>query len=159
MKLDPATGKPGTPMQSPIKIAARPDSPAIEAPFIVRHDGYYYLFASFDFCCKGIESTYNVVVGRSERITGPYLDAEGREMLNGGGTQILAGAGSVRGPGHNAVLEEDSGRHWFLHHFYDANAKGVATLQVRPLIWDGVQGFPRVGEPIELIPVDEPAKP
>ena len=151
MRLDAKSGKPTTPVEPPIRIAARPESPAIEAPFIVRHEGFYYLFVSFDFCCKGSESTYNVVVGRSERITGPYLDAQGKPLLEGGGTPVLAGAGSVRGPGHNAILEDD-GRAWFLHHFYDANAKGVPTLQIRPLSWDPEQGFPRVQEPIGATP-------
>lgn len=63
---------------------------AIEAPFLVRHQGFYYLFVSFDLCCRGIHSTYRTMVGRSAKVTGPYLDQQGTPMLTGGGSQLLA---------------------------------------------------------------------
>src|SRR6185312_12277458 len=67
---DAAPAKPGLP----------PDWEAIEAPFIVHHGEYYYLFASFDLCCRGTESTYRTMVGRSRSITGPYMDKQGTPM-------------------------------------------------------------------------------
>jgi len=143
--LDQKTGKPSPQSGNLISIAARP-STAIEAPFIVRKNGYYYLFASFDFCCKGADSTYNIVVGRSRKVTGPYLDRNGKPMLNGGGTQILAGYDNVRGPGHNAVLL-DGRRDWLVHHFYNANDEGTPTMQIRPLTWDA-DGWPIAGKPL-----------
>jgi len=71
-------------------------SSAIEAPFIFRKSGYYYLFASWDRCCAGPASTYRIVVGRSNRVTGPYRDREGEDMRFGGGS--LVGGETVPGP-------------------------------------------------------------
>jgi arabinan endo-1,5-alpha-L-arabinosidase len=71
--------------------AEDPGDGAIEAPFIINKDGYYYLFVSFDLCCRGARSTYNVRVGRSEVITGPYLDRAGVSMEKGGGTLVVKG--------------------------------------------------------------------
>jgi arabinan endo-1,5-alpha-L-arabinosidase len=84
-------------------IATRPET-SIEAPFIIYRAPYYYLFASYDFCCQGDNSSYNVRVGRSKSISGPYLDRTGLDMMHGGGTPVVAGDSRWRGPGHNAVL-------------------------------------------------------
>ncbi|MGC1275361.1 MAG: arabinan endo-1,5-alpha-L-arabinosidase [Planctomycetaceae bacterium] len=126
-------------------IASR-NGGAVEAPFIHRHAGDYYLFVSFDKCCDGVRSTYNIRVGRSYRVTGPYKDREDRPMADGGGTLVLEGRGRYRGPGHNAVLQDEN-RTWLVHHFYDAEARGKPTLQIRSLTWDAA-GWPIVGEPI-----------
>src|SRR3546814_4627816 len=84
---------------------------AIEAPFIIRRGDFHYLFASFDFCCRGADSNYYTVVGRAAKAEGPYVDREGRSMLKGGGTVILRadrGAGDrFVGPGHCAVRSEE----------------------------------------------------
>ncbi|NOX96725.1 MAG: arabinan endo-1,5-alpha-L-arabinosidase, partial [Nitrospirae bacterium] len=85
-------------------IASRPVAKAIEAPFIIHMKGFYYLFVSFDFCCRGADSTYKIMVGRSKKITGPYYDRAGWPLMKGGGTLLLAGYGNYRGPGHNAIL-------------------------------------------------------
>ena len=69
-------------------------------------------------------------------------------MVEGGGTQVLAGNGRVRGPGHNAILKRQDGTYMLVHHFYDAEARGIATLQIRPLTWEE-QGWPVAGEAIE----------
>ena len=74
----------------PPKPGLPADWQAIEAPFIVRHGDYYYLFVSFDLCCRGTQSTYRTMVGRSPHVTGPYVDADGKPMLKGGGTQLLS---------------------------------------------------------------------
>ena len=138
-------------------IASRREHPrAIEAPFIIRHGDYYYLFASFDQCCLGAESTYNVRVGRSEHITGPYVDRAGRSMMEGGGTLVLEGDEMVRGPGHNAILTDDDGRQYIVHHYVnikegpaspDAPLAIPRSLQIRPLIWDD-KGWPTAGAPL-----------
>jgi arabinan endo-1,5-alpha-L-arabinosidase len=146
LRLDPATGQPFPGRLELRSLASRPDVHSIEAPFIVAHDGFSYLFASFDRCCRGSESTYRVMVGRSREVTGPYLDRAGRPMLEGGGTPVLSGQGRIRGPGHNAILREED-REWFVHHFYDAESRGAQTLQIRPLRWS-TDGWPVVGEPI-----------
>lgn len=147
-RLDPETGLPSEDDTEIHSLAARPDEDAIEAPFIVRHDGHYYLFVSFDTCCDGAASTYKIVVGRSEDITGPYVDRDGTPMMEGGGTLVLAGYGRIRGPGHNAVFAEDD-RHYLVHHFYDANdSEEAPELQVRSLLWDE-DGWPLAGEPYD----------
>src|SRR5688572_33184478 len=92
-KIDPATGKLSSKDTKLYSLASRRRSAelpgAIEAPVIIRSRGYYYLFVSFDFCCRGINSTYNIRVGRSKRVTGPYVDREGRDMMDEGGTLVI----------------------------------------------------------------------
>ncbi len=141
-RLDLTTGKP---VGNLLDVAGR-NGGAIEAPFIVRHGRSFYLFVSFDTCCKGADSTYKIMVGRSQRVSGPFLDYSGKKMLNGGGTLVLASYKNVRGPGHNAVLS-DGGKDYLVHHFYDADRDGRPTLQIRPLLW-GRDGWPLAGEPI-----------
>lgn len=148
VEVDAATGKP---MQDSkvIAVAARPDtkSHAIEAPFVIFHQGYYYLFASWDGCCDGADSTYKVVVGRSRDALGPYVDADGKPMLGGGGTVILENSERWRGPGHNGVITNDDGQ-WMVHHAYDMqNLDAQRILQVRPMTWSE-SGWPEVGEPV-----------
>jgi arabinan endo-1,5-alpha-L-arabinosidase len=124
-------------------LAQRPDPPdAIEAPFIIRKGDFYYLFVSFDFCCRGADSTYYVVVGRSETITGPYVDRDGVEMLKGGGTQVTFPTDRWRGPGHNGILQEN-GIEYIVYHAYDADNQGVPTMHIDPLVWDA-DGWPSI---------------
>lgn len=135
--IDPATGlRSGTSMTS---LATR--SAGIEAPDIFYRGGYYYLFVSFDACCQGAASTYRLAVGRSTSVTGPYVDRNGTAMTSGGGTQILAGHGSVHGPGHSATLTDADGTVLFYHYYTDA---GDARLGINRLTWDSA-GWPIVG--------------
>ncbi|HJU55525.1 MAG TPA: arabinan endo-1,5-alpha-L-arabinosidase [Pyrinomonadaceae bacterium] len=145
-KIDLATGKLSTADQTLYALASRPrtkEQPgAIEAPAILRKNGYYYLFVSFDFCCKGVNSTYNIRVGRSRKVTGPYVDRSGKPMMEDGGTILLAGSGRWRGPGHCAILQEKGGEK-LVYHAYDAEARGIPTLRIAPLNWDA-EGWPAV---------------
>jgi arabinan endo-1,5-alpha-L-arabinosidase len=142
IQLDPKTMKPAANAEL-LTIATRCLEPnTIEAPFIVHRNGYYYQFVSFDFCCRGVDSTYNIVVGRSKDITGPYLDKSGVSMMEGGGTLIDAGDGRWVGPGHCAVFfSEDSSI--LVNHVYDSMNEGKPTLQIRPLYWDE-NGWPQL---------------
>lgn len=115
---------------------------AIEAPFIFKKNDYYYLFASIDYCCKGPNSTYKMVVGRAKDVRGPYLDKAGRAMTQGGGTPVLAGDQDWYGVGHNAVYTFDE-KDYLIFHGYDAADKGKAKLRIEKLIWDD-QGWPMV---------------
>lgn len=127
----------------PVNIAHRDGLVnVIEAPTIVRHGKWWYLFASYDFCCQGVRSTYNVRVGRSLSLTGPYLDRRGRKMTEGGGTKILTSHGKVRGPGGQDVFEH-KGKWFLVHHWYDATNKGTPTLGIRPLGWSD-DGWPNL---------------
>lgn len=119
-----------------------PGQGAVEAPFIFRKDGLYYLFVSFDFCCRGAESNYKVVVGRSKRIQGPYHDREGNRMDEGGGTLVVEGNNEWAGVGHNAVYSFD-GEDVMLYHAYDVKDGGKPKLMVKRIQWDE-QGWPSV---------------
>ena len=157
-RIDPETGMlaPGDPTL--YALAGRPRGPrpeaphapsqvpAIEAPFVVRHQGFYYLFVSFDFCCRGAKSTYNIVVGRAAKITGPYTDKGGKPMMDGGGTRLVEGTSLWRGPGHEGLLTEP-GRDLIVFHAYDGTY-GRPSLQISTLAWE--DGWPRMA----LLPGD-----
>jgi arabinan endo-1,5-alpha-L-arabinosidase len=115
---------------------------AVEAPFIFKKNNFYYLFVSFDSCCKGLESTYKVAVGRSDKIQGPYLDKEGKRLDQGGGTIILQGDDSWAGVGHNSAYTFD-GTDYFVCHAYDKRDNGRPKLRILKMGWDD-KGWPRV---------------
>jgi arabinan endo-1,5-alpha-L-arabinosidase len=137
IELNPQNGlrKEGTPMHS---LAWKE---AIEAACLVRHGDHYYLFVNWGQCCRGVDSTYRIMVGRSRKLTGPYVDKEGHELRTGGGTLFLGNEGQRIGPGHASVFE-DGGKEWFAYHYYDAAQSGVAKLGLRRLEWQG--GWPRL---------------
>ena len=152
--LDAITGKPAASDPTLYSLAARAkpaqaenpkpglpaDWQAIEAPFIVRHGGFYYLFVSFDLCCRGARSSYRIMVGRSAKVTGPYLDESGIPMPKGGGTQLLAANQRWLGPGGQSVLQRPEGD-LLVFHAYDA-VTGKPALQISTIEWIG--GWPRV---------------
>jgi arabinan endo-1,5-alpha-L-arabinosidase len=114
---------------------ADPGDAAIEAPFIFRKDGYYFLFVSWDYCCKGKESTYKVVVGRSTSITGPYLDKEGKSLVEGGGSLVIEGNLNYAGVGHNSAYTFD-GRDYLVFHAYDVKDNGQSKLRIKEIKWE-----------------------
>ncbi len=118
-----------------------PGNGAVEAPFIVKRNGWYYLFVSYDLCCRGTKSTYKVVVGRSRQITGPYADREGVSLMEGGGTVVVSGNGRYPGVGHCAVVSTGEGDRLYFH-AYDKETQYNAHLLVRPVGWEG--GWPSV---------------
>ena len=148
MKVDADTGKPaGEPKL--ITLAARPEPEGgpdpIEAAFLIERDGWYYLFASYDFCCKGAQSNYYTACGRSRRMTGPFVGRDGRRMTDGAGIVVLKAnnqeeGGRWRGPGHCAVLRDRSGD-YIAYHAYDRSHDGLATLRIAPLVWSA-DGWP-----------------
>lgn len=142
-EIDPSTGKPRADAKLHA-IAARGRPGAVEAPFIIRREGFYYLFASYDFCCRGVNSSYYTVVGRSKDLTGPYLDREGKDMMRGGGFLVLHAdldpAKRFKGPGHVAILQ-DGARDYIVYHAYDARNRGRPTLRIAMLGWSG-DGWP-----------------
>ncbi|KAI7233591.1 putative Arabinan endo-1,5-alpha-L-arabinosidase [Hortaea werneckii] len=139
VELSPSTGKPIN-GNNLISIAARPaNGGAIEAPYITKHGNYYYLWAAFDKCCQGVDSTYRTMVGRSSSVTGPYVDKAGTPMMEGGGTQLLASHGNIHGPGHPAVFT-DNDADVLVYHYY--NAAGTAQLGINLIRYDN--GWPTV---------------
>jgi arabinan endo-1,5-alpha-L-arabinosidase len=148
-ELDRKTGKPLDPKAKPLSIARRmaPAGAAapIEAPFIVPHGDYYYLLVSYDYCCKGVNSTYYTVVGRSKEITGPYLGKDGSSLMQGQGTVFLRAdleeKQRYRGPGHAGWLHDKDGRDYVVYHAYDREKQGAPTLRIAPVTW-GADGWP-----------------
>jgi arabinan endo-1,5-alpha-L-arabinosidase len=146
--LDPSTGKLSSADTTTYSLAsrARPANPepnppglpgnwqAIEAPFVVHRGGYYYLFASFDLCCRGVKSTYRTVVGRADSITGPYLDRQGVPMLQGGGTTLLSANGQWLGPGGESILLRHHESDLIVFHAYD-HVTGKSSLQLSTIVW------------------------
>ncbi len=116
-------------------------SPAIEAPTIVRRGDWVYLFASYDLCCKGAQSTYNIRVGRARSVAGPYLDRDGKDLMDAGGTQLLAATGTRwKGPGHQDVVGD-----LMVHHAYDTERGGRPHLRFARLGWSE-DGWPVIQE-------------
>lgn len=114
---------------------------AIEAPFIFKHYGYYYLFVSWDYCCQGMKSTYRVVVGRSKNIEGPYLDNRGIDMLDGGGVPFIEGdKKEFEAAGHCAAYTI-GGKDIFICHGYSVALDGASVLVKKEIKWDD-QGWP-----------------
>jgi len=139
IQLDPETGKRIAP-DSPMYSLAHADS--IEASYLYHHDGYYYLFVNWGLCCRGTNSTYNIRIGRSREITGPYLDRSGVNLLDGGGTLFLGSEKAFIGPGHAGIFSEN-GANWFSCHFYDGTRGGIPTLAISPLRWNK-DGWPEI---------------
>jgi arabinan endo-1,5-alpha-L-arabinosidase len=159
-ELDPATGmllasnpktyalatrtKPEPPPEQkfdPEHPTLPPDWQAVEAPFVFAHGGYYYLFVSWDLCCRGTRSTYKTIVGRSKSPSGPYLDKTGKPMEEGGGTLLLGPNTRWLGPGGESALHDANGSDLLVFHAYDAKT-GRPALQISTIAW--TDGWPVV---------------
>lgn len=119
---------------------------AIEAPFIFHKGGYYYLFVSFDYCCRKMDSTYNIRVGRSTHIQGPYTDKAGKPMMEGGGTLVLKGTKDWVALGHNGVYHFD-GKDYMVFHAYETADDALQKLRILEVHWK--DGWPTV-DPADL---------
>jgi arabinan endo-1,5-alpha-L-arabinosidase len=149
LPLNPATGMPlsGAKLFS-LSGTTAPD--AEEGAYVVAHGGYYYLFVSSGACCKGIGSSYEIIVGRSEHLTGPYFDPNGTAMTDGGGMELLGSDEGMIGPGSPSVYV--AGHADLIdYHYYDAWDNGDPWIQVRPLLWTST-GWPVTGPPIVPVP-------
>jgi len=132
VQVDDAGKRVGTTVTA---IASRPNKGgALEAPFMVRRCGYYYLFMSWDTCCKGADSTYNIRVVRGTSVTGPFSDKAGTAALQGGGSLIAEGDASFAGPGGQSVMIAGN-RAYLVYHAY-AKPSGATTLRIADLVWD-----------------------
>jgi len=139
IQLDSQTGKQMAPDSKPLAIA---HNESIEASYLCRHDNFYYLFVNWGGCCAGPKSTYNIRIGRSKSVTGPYLDKAGMDMLHSGGSLFLPTTnGPLIGPGHAGILKAQ-GKDWFTSDFEgDLRMEGKATLAIMPLRWNA-DGWP-----------------
>jgi arabinan endo-1,5-alpha-L-arabinosidase len=149
-RVDPATGKLSAADTTLYSLCARPRTitdisragdGAVEAPFLIRHAGFWYLFVSYDYCCRGARSNYKVVVGRATRITGPYVDDKGKPLLEGGVRLVVeAQTSKWHGAGHEAVLQ-DKARDYLAFHAYHAES-GRPFLTISTMEWEN--GWPKV---------------
>ena len=138
-ELDPQTGL-RTATNAPVFHLAWNHS--IEASCLARHDNFYYLFVNWGECCKGTNSTYEVRVGRADKITGPYRDREGNDLATGGGSPFLQSCGRFIGPGHIGIVNDGgtNGPTRFSYHYYDADTEGRSRLALGQIDWSS--GWP-----------------
>ncbi len=140
VELDPKTGKRLHPGDQPRNLAIN-----CEASDMIYHDGWYYLLATHGSCCRGADSGYNIRMGRARKVTGPFLDNEGLDMILGGGKLFAASSGRVIGPGHFGLLDLGQGVQKFsLHYEADLDKGGASVLDIRPLLWK--DGWPVAGD-------------
>src|SRR5947209_8580752 len=140
VELDPKTGKRLRPNEAPRNLAIN-----CEASDLMYHDGWYYLLATHGSCCRGADSGYQIRMGRSKKVTGPYLDHDGVDMIQGGGKLLIGSGGRVVGPGHFGLLDLGDGVQKFsLHWEADLDRGGASVLDIRPLLWK--DGWPVAGE-------------
>jgi len=116
----------------------------MEGTYIHKHGRYYYLFGSAGTCCEGEKSTYRVTVGRSENLFGPYVDKEGRSLMDNHYEVILHGSDDVVGPGHNAeFITDNRGQDWIIYHgFSRANPKSGRLVYMDRVEW--IDGWPHI---------------
>jgi len=140
VELDPKTGKRLHPDRAPMNIAINS-----EASVMIFHDGWYYLLVTHGSCCAGANSSYNIRMGRSRKVTGPFVDNMGIDMLQGGGKLFLGSSGRHIGPGHFGLLDLGDGVQKFSCHYEaDLDRGGISVLDIRPLLWR--DGWPTAGE-------------
>ncbi len=139
VELDPKTGK-RVPGNKPVNIAID-----MEATAMMYRDGWYYLLGTHGTCCDGANSTYNIRVARSRKVTGPFLDNVGIDALKGGGKLVVAASGRFVGPGHFGLLDLGDGVQKFSCHYEaDLDRSGRSVLDIRPLLWK--DGWPLAGD-------------
>src|SRR4051812_5984183 len=142
VELDPKTGK-RVAGNKPVDVAI-----VCEASDPIYHDGWYYLTATHGTCCAGLNSTYNVVVGRSKNVTGPFIDNVGRSMLEGGGKMVATTDGRLIGPGHfGRIVVEKGVEKMSFHWEADLDQGGASVLGIRPIVWKN--GWPVMGENVK----------
>lgn len=140
VELDPDTGRRLHPGRTPIDVAINS-----EASILIHRDGWYYLLVTHGSCCAGANSSYNIRMGRSRKVTGPFVDNMGVGMLQGGGKLFLGSGGRFIGPGHFGLLDLGDGVQKFSCHYEaDLDRGGVSVLDIRPLLWR--DGWPVAGE-------------
>lgn len=118
---------------------------AFEGVNIYKKGKYYYLFASVGACCNGANSTYKTVVGRSENILGPYVDKNGKKMLDNGYEVVIQGDATWAGPGHNSIIQtDDAGQEWMIYHGYRKAAADKGRVVLLDKLQWAQDGWPYV---------------
>src|SRR3954471_9456559 len=140
VELNPKTGKRLYPDRKPVNVSINS-----EASIMIFRDGWYYLLVTHGSCCAGANSSYNIRMGRAKKVSGPFLDNTGIDMLRGGGKLFLGSGGRYVGPGHFGLLDLGDGvRKFSCHYEADLDRGGMSVLDIRPLLWR--DGWPVAGE-------------
>ena len=140
IELDPKTGKRLHPELPPLNIGLN-----LEATDMIFKDGWYYLLGTRGSCCAGASSGYNIRMGRSRKVNGPFLDEEGVDMIQGGGKLFAGSEGRIIGPGHfGRMILEDGVERFSCHYEADLDRGGASVLEIRPLLWR--DGWPVAGD-------------
>ncbi|MCQ2092360.1 MAG: family 43 glycosylhydrolase [Fibrobacter sp.] len=152
IKLDEKTGFQASDDQTVYNIARRTSKAsggAEEGPSLIEHNGQYFLFTAWDYCChqgKDIEqTTYKTAYGRADKVTGPYVDRAGYSMLNGGGTLLLERYGRYVGPGGGEAFQ-DLNRVRFVHHYYDNAGDKYNHIHIRDVVFTD-DNWAEMGQP------------
>jgi arabinan endo-1,5-alpha-L-arabinosidase len=157
VQINPKTGKL---LQTPATVTSLAShSTGIEGAFLIKWKSSYYLFVSWDNCCKGVNSNYKIAVGRASTLKGPYVDRKNKSMTSGAGELLDTGDAVRKGPGHNGIfIEHDTV--FCVNHYYDATRSGTATMQIRAVYWDS-DGWPSlkpVVSAVRLSPAGNPGR-
>jgi arabinan endo-1,5-alpha-L-arabinosidase len=140
VELDRKTGKRLNLNDKPVDLAIN-----CEASDMIYHEGWYYLLATHGSCCRAADSGYNIRVGRSRKVTGPFVDHLGVDMIQGGGKLLIGSGGRVIGAGHFGLIDSGDGLQKFsLHWEADLYRGGASVLDILPLLWK--DGWPVAGE-------------
>lgn len=115
---------------------------AFEGTYIYKRDGYYYLFASVGTCCEGVKSTYQLVVGRSQSLFGPYFDKTGKNMMDNGYYLVIGSSDRFVGNGHcSEIVQDDNGDDWIFYHGVDTQNPQGRVLMLDQIKWDKKAGL------------------
>lgn len=129
-----------------LKVSQCPDrSRVFEGAYLHYRKGYWYMFVSSGFYNN---HTYTLLVGRSKKLTGTFVDREGRSMAEGYATRILGSdkGDEFYGPGHcGEIFTADDGNDYI---FYHCHVRGSRHQGSRPIFmsrirWDK-KGWPYI---------------
>ena len=148
IKLDPKTGKQASDDKTNYQIATRGGS-GIEGPSLIEHGGQYFLFTAWDVCCKqGDEieqTTYKTAMGRADKVNGTYVDRNGKNLNDGGGTILMQRYSRYVGPGGGEAFK-DLNRIRFVHHYYDLTGDKFNHIHIRDVVFSD-DNWPEMGQP------------
>lgn len=121
---------------------------AYEGTYIHRRNGYYYLFASIGTCCNGLNSTYTTVVGRSRDLFGPYVNKEGKSMMDNHHEIVIQKNDKFVGTGHNSeIVQDKKSRDWIFYHAVSVDNPKGRVLMMDQIRWENDWPYIEGGTP------------
>ena len=121
---------------------------AYEGVYIHKRNGFYYMFASIGSCCAGLNSTYTTVVGRSDSLFGPYLDKQGRSMMENHHEIVIQKNSKFVGTGHNSeIVQDKNGSDWIFYHALSVDNPKGRVLMLDQVRWENDWPYIEGGTP------------